>query len=382
MSRSQGPSLKRSTEVDWVVIGAGIFGLFAALVLRRRGATVAVIDLEPRPLLRSSLVNQARVHNGYHYPRSVFTALRSAGHSKRFAEDFSDAVSKNFRQIYAVSRYSSYTDAEGYDRFCSQLGLPLRRVDPRPWLQDHAVEAAWETVEYTFDASRVRTILLERIERLGGVDWRMQRGVAEANISDGRYDLRLTDGSRLQATGVVNATYAGCNSILQTFGFEGLSLKYELAELMLVNVSPILSDAGITMMDGPFFSLTPFGLTGTHSLTAVDYTPRLTSTAALPTFPCQQDNPTCLPARLANCANCSARPRDSWPSMRQLTKVYLDDDITLTYRESLFAVKTVLATTEVDDSRPTLLITHRTKPAFLSVLSGKISTIYDLEYVL
>ena len=53
-------------EIDRVVFGAGIFGLYAAIILGRRGLRVAIVDLEARPLSRASLVNQARIHMGYH----------------------------------------------------------------------------------------------------------------------------------------------------------------------------------------------------------------------------------------------------------------------------------------------------------------------------
>ena len=37
---------------------------------------------------------------------------------------------------------------------------------------------------------------------------------------------------------------------------------------------------------------------------------------------------------------------------------------------------------EVDDSRPTVIRKFSTNPTFVSVLSGKINTVYDLEEVL
>ena len=53
-----------------------------------------------------------------------------------------------------------------------------------------------------------------------------------------------------------------------------------------------------------------------------------------------------------------------------------------TYRESLFSMKPILKTTEIDDSRPTVIRTFSKEPYFISVLSGKINTVYDLDEVL
>lgn len=52
------------------------------------------------------------------------------------------------------------------------------------------------------------------------------------------------------------------------------------------------------------------------------------------------------------------------------------------YTSSLFVVRTVPLLAEVDDTRPTIVKTFREQPKFISVLSGKINTIYDLEEVL
>lgn len=39
------------------------------------------------PFQRATYINQARVHMGYHYPRSLTIAVKSAGYFKRFVED-------------------------------------------------------------------------------------------------------------------------------------------------------------------------------------------------------------------------------------------------------------------------------------------------------
>ena len=61
---------------------------------------------------------------------------------------------------------------------------------------------------------------------------------------------------------------------------------------------------------------------------------------------------------------------------------YLKDEYEFTYRSSLFSMKPILMASEIDDSRPTVIRTYSEKPAFVSVLSGKINTVYDLNEVL
>ena len=45
-------------------------------------------------------------------------------------------------------------------------------------------------------------------------------------------------------------------------------------------------------------------------------------------------------------------------------------------------MKPILMTSEIDDSRPTVIRKYNDKPVFIGVLSGKINTVYDLDEVL
>ena len=58
------------------------------------------------------------------------------------------------------------------------------------------------------------------------------------------------------------------------------------------------------------------------------------------------------------------------------------DEFDFTYVKSLYSMKPILKASEVDDSRPTLIRSFSQKPTFVSVLSGKINTVFDLDEVL
>ena len=66
----------------------------------------------------------------------------------------------------------------------------------------------------------------------------------------------------------------------------------------------------------------------------------------------------------------------------QYEKKYLKDEIKFSYHRSLFAIKPILKKSELDDSRPTIIKKFSTNPTFISVLSGKINTIFDLDKLL
>ena len=144
-----------------------------------------------------------------------------------------------------------------------------------------------------------------------------------------------------------------------------------------------LKDIGFTVMDGPFFSIMPFGKTGYHSLTSVTFTPHTTSYDGIPTFSCQEKSEGfCSKFRLGNCNDCPAKPETAFSYMSSLARKYMLDDYEFTYKSSLYSMKPILMSSEIDDSRPTVIRKYSTDPTFVGVLSGKINTVYDLDEVL
>lgn len=135
-------------------------------------------------------------------------------------------------------------------------------------------------------------------------------------------------------------------------------------------------------MDGPFFSIMPFGKTNTHSLTSVNHTPHKTCYKELPEFECQEMSKTCNKYNLDNCNNCKYKPKTKIKEMLSIYNKYLKDEYQFYYEKSLFAIKPILLSSEYDDSRPTIITKHRAAPTFISCLSGKFNTMYLFdEYI-
>jgi hypothetical protein len=68
--------------------------------------------------------------------------------------------------------------------------------------------------------------------------------------------------------------------------------------------------------------------------------------------------------------------------MKQQAKIYFNEQIDFSFEQSLFAVKTIISSSEIDDARPTLFQTNSEIPFFMTVLAGKVNTIFDLEEML
>ncbi|NCB05227.1 MAG: FAD-binding oxidoreductase, partial [Clostridia bacterium] len=300
-------------KYDKIVIGAGLYGLYAALYCARRGQRVLVLEKDAEAFARATYINQARVHMGYHYPRSLSTAQKSAGYFHRFMEDFGFCVKRDFHQVYATSARHSWTNAEQFVRFCQAADIRCDEINPNRYFQPGLCDGAFLTTEYTYDAHVLREELVRRI----GLEKERVTLLFSAPVTAIRRENEayavFSGQRRYDAPFVLNAAYAGTNEIGAMLGLEPFRIKYELCEIILCDVGQALKDVGLTVMDGPFFSLMPFGLTGMHSLTSVCFTPHKTSYDALPTFECQkQSQGTCRPDNLQNCNGCIARPQGEY----------------------------------------------------------------------
>lgn len=363
-----------------IIIGAGIYGLYAALYCAKKGEKIIVLEYDDEVVSRATYINQARVHNGYHYPRSYSTAIKSAKYFERFNKDFNFAINKDFLKIYATSKEYSWTNASQFKKFCEASKIKCEEINPLKFFKDQMCDGVFDTQEYTFDAILIKDFFLKELKKYPNVEIRYSARIKSIDRTSDNYIVSLEDIS-LKTEFILNATYASTNQIADMVGFEKFKIKYEICEIILCKVSKNLENVGITVMDGPFFSVMPFGKTGLHSLTSVTFTPHITSYDELPTYKCQIGT-SCTPKQLENCNTCQNKPKTAWPYMSILAKKYLRDDIEIEYVDSLFSVKPILMASEIDDSRPTVIKQFSSSPTFISVLSGKINTIYDLEEVL
>lgn len=371
---------------DKIIIGAGLYGLYAAEYSGKKGENILVLEYDTAPFLRATYINQARVHMGYHYPRSLTTAMKSAGYFKRFVDDFSFCIYDKFEQIYATSDKFSWTDAKQFMDFCRAANIRCDEVAVTRYFKEGMCDGAFLTEEYTYDAKILGAYYQETLNKRKNVNFIYEARIKEIIKDTSGFIVILEDGRELEASFILNATYASVNQILdkvKNIQTDKFKIKYELCEIILCEPSEKLKSTGITVMDGPFFSIMPFGKTGLHSLTSVTFTPHVTSYEELPQFECQEGLKEgrfiCTEKSLGNCSLCPHKPETAWPYMSYLANKYIREEYQYNYKESLFSMKPILKTSEVDDSRPTAIKVLCQKPTFISVLSGKINTVYDLD---
>ena len=384
-------------KFDKIIIGGGLYGLYSALYCGKKGQNVCVLEYDNSPFKRATYINQARVHNGYHYPRSFSTAIKSAHYFSRFNEDFGFSILTKFEQIYATSAKFSWTNADEFVKFCKAANIRCDKVDPEKYFNPGLCDGAFLTEEYTYDAQILKEYFLENLKAYSDVTILYGTRISEIIQDDDNWIVRgyLQDTEfEIQTSFILNSSYASVNQVLDKVRLTQntkdklleqnfFKIKYELCEIILCDVNTRLKDTGITVMDGPFFSIMPFGKTGTHSLTSVTFTPHEACHQVFPNFECMKTSKGfCSSSALGNCNDCPVRPKSAWPYMSSLARKYMNSDLNFTYKNSLFSMKPILEVSEIDDSRPTVIKKLVSKPFFFSVLSGKINTVYDLDAIL
>jgi len=370
-----------------IIVGAGLYGLYSALFCTSRGEEVIVLEYDSAPFKRATYINQARVHMGYHYPRSFSTAIKSAGYFERFNHDYGFCIHSKFNQVYATSNAFSWTNAKQFKKFCEAASIRCDEVAVENYFNSGLCDGAFLTEEYTYDAQILKKYFLEELNKYSsGVEILYNSRIDKIIKENDYYTVYLQSGKKYSAPFVLNATYAATNQILAKVKdekFDAFKIKYELCEIILCDVNEQLKTIGITVMDGPFFSIMPFGKTGYHSLTSVTFTPHMASYEKTPVFECQKNNNVfCSPEQLGNCNDCISKPETAWSYMSNLASKYLKEKYKFHYKKSLFSMKPILKASEIDDSRPTVIKIHTKNPTFVSVLSGKINTVYDMDEIL
>jgi glycine/D-amino acid oxidase-like deaminating enzyme len=368
----------RNANYDVIVVGGGFFGCCLAVHLKEsKGRSVVILEREGNLLQRASYANQARVHNGYHYPRSLLTALRCRVNFPRFCKDYADCIVSDFEKYYAVGGLFSKVTARQFRQYCERIGAPIARapLHIRRLFNPNYVDDVFAVKEYAFDAVKLKQIIMDRL-RSYDIEVRYHTEAESVRQLDGgllRVTVTSPDGPIcLTARSLLNCTYSRLNKLLIDSGLKPLYLKHEMTEMALVKVPEEIKDRSFTMMCGPFFSIMPFPPRNElYTLSHVRYTPH-----------CQWFDVS------------GKRYRDPYAFFEMYPKrsniVHMIKDVSrympclseCRYVDSIWELKTVLPKSEVDDSRPVLYRRNCGLTNLTCLMGGKIDNIYDIiEFV-
>lgn len=349
---------------DVIIIGAGIYGRYASNYLFNKDKNILQIAKDDCLLFNqqsqgvASLVNQARVHNGYHYPRSIATAKSSVKHYHRFIDEFSSSIISGFKKVYSIPKYGSLTNANQFEQFCQNLGVQCEEYYP-DFLNKQSLQGSWLVDEMAIDTIQ----MMNSLERNRKNELLVDEVVKITTIDNG-FKVICKSGKEFESKHIINCTYANLNQIEFEKEIKPLHLKYEACEIALMNPSKKLKNIGITFMDGPFASFMPFSKDGLWSLTSVQQTPHYFNYTGIESVSSMKSN---------------------FDQMVLQLKQYFNIPIQqlFNYSHSQYVVKTILADSENDDNRLIkIAISDFNGSKYVRVLGGKLNAIYELDQLL
>lgn len=355
-----------SRDVDYLIVGGGFYGCCLALFLRSISARVLLVEAGDVLMNRASRVNQARIHTGFHYPRSALTAVKSMVLHRRFMHDFPEAVVDDFQMLYAIARNRSKVSSKRFYRMFRDIGAPVRPALPthEALFDSDMIEGVFVCSEAAFNYVVLRQLMAERLDR-AGVEVQMSTAVVSLDERSGSLCAGLSDGSEVVARYAFNITYANINEVLDRAGLPRAQLKHELAEIALVEPPEELCGIGVTVMDGPFFSCMPYPAASLHSLTHVRYTP----------------HESWIDVRESGALDAHRAPGSTQSRVQHMIRDgqrYLPCLARAIPQNSIYDVKTILTKNERDDGRPILYQQQPSTSRVVSILGGKIDNVYEL----
>jgi hypothetical protein len=225
-----------------LIIGGGLFGCTTAIELSNH-FDVTLIEKDSELMINASKCNHNRIHYGYHYPRSLKTALQSLEGLNSFLEKYSSAIIKNFPNYYAVAKHRSYVSSEEYKLFCDKAHIPYKSEFPNPlFLNKDLIEESFRVKEPIFDWDILRDMVEHYINQTQ-INVKLNTSLFSVNHEE--YDF------------IINCTYDNINNINKYLGAE--NIEFKLQDVIVPIFTYSTKKIGLTVMDGPFCSIMPKG---------------------------------------------------------------------------------------------------------------------------
>ncbi len=331
------------------VVGGGIFGCCAAVVLSEQGHNVHLYEKADKLMGAASFCNQYRLHMGYHYPRSDETAQECKNSLSSFTSAFPDAIVDNNDNFYAIAKKDSKVTPQEYIDFLKRNSLSYKIEKD----MTSKTELTIRVRELRYDPRALHKALLGMLQRTG-VTIHLNTEIDETilNIADK----------------VVLCAYSSNNKLANKMGGKPPIAQHELCEKPVIRLPAPYSGFSMVVMDGPFCSLDPAGRSGNHVLGHVKHAIHKTyqGHAAEDIWYKEADllnhgiiaNP-----RISNAAKMMQEARDFFPVLSRAK-----------YVGSMFTIRTVLNNVDDTDKRPTLVEFVDDSKRVIRVFSGKIGT--------
>lgn len=323
------------------VIGAGVFGCVVALDLKEHISNdVTLFDLNDDILQGASKVNQYRLHRGYHYPRSVETALQSKQGFESFKHRFPECVTDyGIDHYYGLAKGS--ISATDYIKFLDEVGLSYSLRDVKDSIfNPNEVSAAFVVDEQSLDYNRFKQ--------------RLQNDLIETDVKV-QLNTKFNPKQLNEFDLVINCTYSNINYLLP----EEQRINYQFELVEKCKVSFLLDKVSGVVLDGDYMCIDPTGDGNEHQLGHVKHGVRYTNIGH-------------FPDDLMNYRPNFSNRGEIVTDFRRYFNIE-----SFYFGQTQYIVRTVLPNREHDDARPSYITKHN--DGLYSIFSGKIDTVVDIS---
>lgn len=336
------------------VIGAGIFGCTAALKLQKAGFQVTLFEEKSSIISCASRINQYRLHVGYHYPRSLETALSSTNGLESFIPEYRICLSPDwYEHYYAISAENSLVDASEYLKFLMDSKLKFEIIGNADWIDRKKIQLLIKVPEYTIDIQRLKWRIEDQIKK-SGIELKLNTNFLTDEHPNSEYDI------------FINATYANLNYFLPES--DRVDYQFEICEKPVVHLSRDWDHRSLVVLDGPFFCIDNYFPMACHIMGHVEHAIHHRNTGRFSE----------IPEKFRKYLNSEVVfPRDcsNFDRFKESAREFLPN-LNMRNLGSMYTIRTVLPNRDHDDARPSYITKHSDR--MYSIFSGKIGTCIDI----
>ncbi len=247
----------RRTRPTAIVIGGGVFGAACALEIAEH-CDVVISERHSRLITEASWNNQLRHHSGFHYPRSPETVQEIRATRGVFDREYGDCIVRDVASYYCTAASAQVITGDLYLAFCKQHKLKYVPEAPPPGILDpNLVSLCLRTDELVLDPVKLRSMLHKRLAAHPSVELLLNTEVVSGRLNrGGAKAMRMKTGTKAFQESfdyLINASYANTNLISKWFGFPVRRIRFDLCELMELQIP--IPKISVTILDAPFMSM-------------------------------------------------------------------------------------------------------------------------------
>ena len=330
-------------DIKVAIIGAGWYGCHLAYAFKKKGIDVKIFEKNSKIFNEASFYNQNRLHNGFHYPRSFKTRLQSKRGFRLFNIYYPELISNMDLSLYAIAENKSIIDFQTYKSIMSSSELSFEDVSESVPIALNNIEGVIDTNEKIIDSEKSKLFFENKLEGII---------IKENKISINEINKLKIDGYK-----IIDCTW---NKIFSN------KLFYYESTIIFKYLRKYQTNFGLTIMDGLFSSIYPIDKKYA-TLSDVEYTPFFKTSSYTNAYKAIQKIT-------------SDKINDIRKNMEnKIINYFPQFNEHFEFVEPIFSVKTKKLDNNSDDRSSYLM---KLDENIYSVFSGKIDTIFDIEYQL